>query len=922
MVMEDNANTPNKPLVYGVAVIATVVCALVYLALTRLIGDNAVPFITFFPAVLFSAWYGGFRAGALSVALSALAADYYFVAPVHSFFISEAADKISLLIFVVVGFGMALLGDLHGRAVERADREALLRRDAELAERTYRQRFETTVASIGDAVIATDARGQVSFINKLASSLIGCKREQVLGMPLESIFRIVNEETREPVENPALRAMQEGHIFELTNHTVLVAKDGTEKPIDHAASPIQDADGKTLGAVLIFRDITERRRLERELSELVESERRARESERNARGAAETAELRLQLALDCSHMGIWQYSIRSGEVTWSQGLDEIHGYQPGTSPAKFDEFLDEIHPHDRERVFHAIREAIDQRRNHYIEYRTVRKDGSLRWVEARGRLFSDNEGNPSYMMGIYADITDRKQTEERFRLAVEAAPTAMLMADAGGKIVLSNTLAEQLLGYARNEIVGLSIEHLVPAQFQGQHLEYRMNYLAGASQRPMGAGRDLYAVRKDGSEVAVEIGLSPIQTADGIFVIAAVTDITVRKRAAEAERQARRQAEETSRAKDEFLAMLSHELRSPLSAILGWAVILRRGQMPAERASHALEVIERNARVEAQLVESLLDLSRIAAGKLKLDTERVDLSSLVQTVVDSIRPAATAKGVTLDVAARPGPMVVIGDSGRLQQIFSNLLTNAVKFTPRDGHVQLRLTRIGSQAQIQVIDDGEGIDPDFLPHIFDRFRQAESAKSRVHGGLGLGLAIVRELVQAHGGTAVAESQGKGQGTTFTVTLPIPAVIPSHIEAAHLQPGHAEEPSISGLRVLVVDDDADARELVALTLQSRGAVIQFASSAAEALDSVNREKPDVMIADIGMPQEDGYALIRKLRAVERERSHKPLSAIALTAYASAADRDQALAAGYDVHLTKPVGPGDLTHAVANFRKARGA
>jgi signal transduction histidine kinase/ActR/RegA family two-component response regulator len=438
----------------------------------------------------------------------------------------------------------------------------------------------------------------------------------------------------------------------------------------------------------------------------------------------------------------------------------------------------------------------------------------------------------------------------------------------------------------------------------------------------MGAGRDLYAVRKDGSEVAVEIGLSPIQTADGIFVIAAVTDITVRKRAAEAERQARRQAEEASRAKDEFLAMLSHELRTPLSAILGWAVILRRGQMPLERASHALEVIERNARAEAQLVESLLDLSRIAAGKLRLDTERVDLSSLVQAVVDSLRPSANAKGVALEMAARPGPMVVVGDSGRLQQIFSNLLTNAVKFTTQDGHIQVRLTRIGSQAQIQVIDDGEGIDPDFLPHIFDRFRQADGAKSRAHGGLGLGLAIVRELVQAHGGTAVAESQGKGRGSTFTVTLPIPAVIPSHIEAAHLQPGRAEEPSVSGLRVLVVDDDADARELVAMTLQSRGAVIEFASSAAEALDSVSRQKPDVMIADIGMPQEDGYELIRKLRAVEGEQSGKRLSAIALTAYASAADRDQALAAGYDVHLAKPVGPGDLTHAVANFRKARGA
>jgi signal transduction histidine kinase len=244
--------------------------------------------------------------------------------------------------------------------------------------------------------------------------------------------------------------------------------------------------------------------------------------------------------------------------------------------------------------------------------------------------------------------------------------------------------------------------------------------------------------------------------------------------------------------------------------------------MPFERASHALDIIERNARAEAQLVESLLDLSRISAGKLKLETERVDLSALVEAVVESLRPSTAAKAVTLNVAAPAGPVILIGDSGRLQQIFSNLLTNAIKFTPRGGHVQVRLTRSSSQAQVQVADNGEGIEADFLPHIFDRCRQAETASDRVHGGLGLGLAIVRELVHAHGGNIVAESPGKGQGSTFTVTLPIPAVIPSHIEAATMQLSRAEEVSIAGLRILVVDDDADARELVGLTLEARGAI----------------------------------------------------------------------------------------------------
>jgi CheY-like chemotaxis protein len=246
------------------------------------------------------------------------------------------------------------------------------------------------------------------------------------------------------------------------------------------------------------------------------------------------------------------------------------------------------------------------------------------------------------------------------------------------------------------------------------------------------------------------------------------------------------------------------------------------------------------------------------------------------------------------------------------------LSNAVKFTPRGGYAQVRLSRVASNAQVQVIDDGDGIDPELLPHIFDRFRQGDSAKGRSHGGLGLGLAIVRELIHAHGGTVVAESPGKGRGSTFTVTMPIPAVVPSAIEEIRLV--HSEEALIDGLRILVVDDDLDARELIGLALQSLGARVQLVPSAHEALLSIGRDRPDVMIADIGMPQEDGYNLIRRIREMEHELSHTRLPAIALTAYASAADRDQALAAGYDLHLAKPAGPADLTQALARFRKKR--
>jgi PAS domain S-box-containing protein len=484
----------------------------------------------------------------------------------------------------------------------------------------------------------------------------------------------------------------------------------------------------------------------------------------------------------------------------------------------------------------AFLKRVEQGEVLRVEAELRRKDASPVWSDVTAVVKRNCHGIATGLISVNRDITERTHAEERFRLAVEAAPAAMIIADSRGIIVLANALAEQLLGYTREEIVGMSVERLVPERLRRNHVEYRTNYLETATQRPMGAGRDLYAVRKDGSEVPIEIGLSPIQTPDGTFVISAITDITERKRAAEAEHQARQAAEEANRAQDEFLAILSHELRNPLSSILGWAAVLKNGQMPLERASHALDVIERNARLEAQLVESLLDLSRIAASKLHLDKKAVDLVSMLRTVVDSVRPAADEKRIKLGLVVPPTEIVIIGDSDRLQQTFANLLTNAIKFTPREGAVDVRVNRIGSQIQVQVIDSGVGIHPDFLPHVFDRFWQADSARTRPHAGLGLGLAIVRELVQAHGGNVVAESGGKGKGSVFTVTLPISAVVPAPDVLNPL--GRAEQASISGLQVLVVDDDADARELIAVTLESYGAVIQTASSSAAALHCIMR------------------------------------------------------------------------------------
>jgi PAS domain S-box-containing protein len=622
---------------YGLAVLTVLAATLLRMALIPLIGDYAIPFITYFPAVLIAACYAGFRAGLISLLLSSATAGFFFTYPPRSFWIPHSNDQVELAIFLAVGLGMTLLSRSQKRALERADQEASLRRGAEFEERLQRQRFETTLASIGDGVIATDAMGHVSFMNASAEILTGWKREEAFGKPLETVFRTLNEDAHKPVLPPSLWATQQSGIFNLAKHTILRKKDGTEMPVDDGRALITNSEGKTAGAVLIFRDVSERRRVEKE-------------TEASARTARQLA-------------------------------------------------------------------------------------------------------------GIIASSDD-----------------AILSQNLDLRITSWNRAAERMFGYTASEAIGQSATIITPENRRSEEDGLMLRIRRGDRVGHFETERRC----KDGTILPVSLAISPIHNTwgGGVGASTILRDIT-RQRAAERERQARLAAEEANRAKDEFLAVLSHELRNPLNSIIGWVLMLERGQVPVERVPHVLRVIERNARAESQLVESLLDFSRIVANKLDLHMECVNLSSLLEIIVDSMRPTADAKGIMLTLTSVEGPVFVVGDSARLQQVFSNLLTNAFKFTPRAGHIQVRLIRTGSQVQVQVIDDGEGIEAGFLPHIFERFRQADTAKGRTHGGLGLGLAIVKELANAHGATVTAESRGKGQGSTFTVTIPISAVLPETI-----------------------------------------------------------------------------------------------------------------------------------------------
>jgi CheY-like chemotaxis protein len=383
--------------------------------------------------------------------------------------------------------------------------------------------------------------------------------------------------------------------------------------------------------------------------------------------------------------------------------------------------------------------------------------------------------------------------------------------------------------------------------------------------------------------------------------------------------------------KDEFLATLSHELRTPLNAVLGWATALRAGHFLTEELEQGLETIERNARVQAQIIEDLLDMSRIISGKVRLDVQRVDLPAVVAEAIETVRVSASAKGVRLQTIIDPVNAPVTGDPNRLQQVFWNLLSNAIKFTPKGGRIQVLLERVDSHVEVSIIDTGEGISPEFLPYIFDRFQQADASTTRRHGGLGLGLAIVKQLVELHGGSVRVKSSGTGKGATFIVSLPLTVLHPLEEpwERVHPQSKPRDLPSIpaislNNVSVLVIDDELDARNLLKLLLESAGAVVYLAQSAEQGMEHLLTKSVDVLICDIGMPDVDGYSLMRRIRALDDSQKSE-VAAVALTAYARLEDRTEAMSAGFQNHLPKPVEPAELlavVHSLANPRSKRGS
>jgi len=502
---------------------------------------------------------------------------------------------------------------------------------------------------------------------------------------------------------------------------------------------------------------------------------------------------------------------------------------------------------------------------------------------------------------------------------IESADDAIISKTLEGIITSWNKGAERIFGYTGDEVIGQPVTILIPEGQEDEEPAILARLRAGERIEHY----ETIRVRKDGTRIAISLTVSPIKGPNGDIIGASkiARDITEQRQARKELDEAYRQAEESSRLKEEFLATISHELRTPLSAILGWARMLRLGQLSKENAAKALDTIERNARAQAQLIDDLLDVSRIVTGKLRMDVRPSDPNSFIDAAVEAVRPAAEAKGVRVQKVIDTGLISIPGDPVRLQQVIWNLLSNAIKFTPRGGRVQIRSERVNSHLEIVVSDTGQGISPDFLPHVFDRFRQADQKASRQHGGMGLGLAIVRHLVELHGGNVSATSQGEGQGATFTVRLPISPIYqvdPSgarvHPAARDLLPANDTTERLDGLRILIVDDEPDTRDLLRQGLEYCGANVRLAGSAAEAVDAIVAEIPDILISDIGMPGIDGYDLIRQIRELPADAGGK-VPAVALTAYTRVEDRLQALRAGYDMHVPKPVELAELVAVAAS-------
>lgn len=632
---------------------------------------------------------------------------------------------------------------------------------------------------------------------------------------------------------------------------------------------------------------------------------------------AQSAESRLAAIIESSEDAIIGTSLDGTISTWNAGAEKMFGY----SAAEAIE-----HPVTMLLPLNRIDEETDilariKRGEPVAHFETirVRKDGERISVSLTVSPIKDSGGEIVGASKIARDITSRKRDEERLRAVVEATPECVKIVALDGSLEFMNHAGLCMIeGNSEPSIQGASVYDLIAPEHREDWIERHQRICAGER-----LSWEFEIIGLKGTRRWMETHAVPLPLPDGRTAQLAVSrEITARKqfeqereKLLESERRARGEAERASQLKDEFLATLSHELRTPLNAIVGWSQILDRDS-DQEELREGLDAIQRNAFAQARLIEDLLDMSRIISGKVRLDVQSVDLASVIAAAVDSVRPAADAKGIILRKVIDPHAGNVSGDPTRLQQVVWNLLSNSIKFTPKAGKIDVILERVNSHLELTVHDTGIGIALEHLPVIFERFRQVDSSTTRSYGGLGIGLSIVKQLIELHGGSVRAKSAGEGQGSTFVISLPLSPIRGEedreHPRSGKMADFKTAQVNLAGVKVLVVDDEPDARALVKRVLMQCGAEVSTAGCAAEGLAQLREFSPDVVVSDIGMPGTDGYQFIREVRSLDASEGGKT-PAIALTAFARSEDRMRAMMAGYQVHVAKPIEPQELAVTV---------
>ena len=885
---------------YGVSLAAIAAALVARVLLDPWLGDR-FSFITLFLAVPFAAWYGGKGPALLALVAGAFGVAFFILQPRYTFQIGHIDYQVGLVLYCIVCFASIAMFESLRRNRQQAEqrqqeleREMAARRSAEHALAEREEFMRTTLGSIGDAVLATDASGAVTYLNPVAEELTGWTLAEARGQPLDAVFRIVNEDTLQPVANPAVRALKEGVIVGLANHTILLSRDGKRLPIDDSAAPVRDEKGNITGAVLTFRQVIEQRRVMRE---------------------REQALATLNSLVASAPIGI---TILDKEMRFTHinaALADMNGIPAEDHIGKtVAEIVPDVYP-QVEPIFRRLMETGEFVADQIIEGETKKSPGVQRvWRESWFPITAPAADKPVGVGVTVQEITEERRAVhemtglvQRLTSVVDNTPLALIEWDADFVVTRWSALAEHVFGWTAAEVIGKRLDAfpIVYAEDVGK--------VQGVMARLLEPDR-AYVVSKNrnntksGAVIHCEWYNSVLRDEAGktIAVLSLVLDVTERQRADQA-------LKEADRRKDEFLATLAHELRNPLAPLGNGLQLMRMARGEQGTVERALTMMERQFAQLVRLVDDLMDLSRISNGRIELRKERVELAAVIASALETSRPLVEEMGHELTVTLPPQPITLEGDVTRLAQIFLNLLTNAAKYTDRCGRIWVTAERQGGEVRVSVRDSGIGIAADQIPRLFQMFAQGERSLAKAQGGLGIGLNLVKQLVTMHGGTVEARSDGPGKGSEFIVHLPI--VLAASVSKPAAKSSGLPETG-SALRILIVDDNRDGADSLSKMLQLMGNDTRTAYDGKEAIDAAGNFRPDVVLLDIGMPKLNGYDACRHIRGQPWADN---VVIFAMTGWGQDEDRRRSHEAGFDHHLVKPVEPRTLMNMLASLSRS---